>query len=425
SAEYTSCSVFPLQWHRQIYGVISIYSLNNHSFDDKEIELLTGLAGAMGLALHIFQEEQQRHQDQERTKILLAALDAPLLTFTRKGDIITANETFSQLTSIPAEQIIGRHWLTILQPTTFEVQSDSDSEEILTKLAAENDEIKLLIRGRVDKECLIGKFSAIHDENGSVEEIAFIGKSFAQGKLADREISKQCQTVISELSAGVAHEISDLSNGIINFAQLLTDNSPTQTDDDEDKKILDKIINGGERIAEIVHKLIFYGQRENVGGEYLPLPTVLDDAIMLIKHHLKTEGIQLGLELNARPQSIPVHAQLMQQVLINIFNHRRHALNRKYGGRDADKRITLGSDSFSESGKRFYRINFIDQGEDLTTADIKRFSSDIDDRLEISNSLKELQNCRQLVESQGGSLRLEKQMDNESLSIRITFPLKG
>lgn len=425
SADYTACAAFPLQWRRKTYGVLTIYVLNRESLSDNEIELLTALAGAMGLALHIFAEEQQLHHEQERTKVLLAALDAPLLTISRNGEIQTANRTFSELAAIPDEQIIGRHWLTILQPASQDQPDGIDKEELLTALAARNEEVELHIRSDEKRERVRGKFTPIHDEHGVVQEFAFIGKACAINSRADSEINQQCQTVISELSAGVAHEISDLSNGIINFAQLLADNNPAQADNNEDKKILDKIINGGERIAEIVHKLIFYGQREHVEGEYLPLPTVLDDAVMLIKHHLQTEGIQLALELNARPQSVPVHARIMQQALINIFNHRRHALNRKYGGRDADKRLTVGSDSFIESGKRYFRINFTDHGEDLTAADVKRFDSINDDRSEITNSLKELHHCRRLVESQGGSLTLEKQPGIEALSVRIVFPHKG
>ena len=321
---YAACAALPLQWHKKVYGVLCLYTLNHETFGDKEAELLSGLAGSMGLALHVFDEEQQRRHEQERTQSLLAALDSPLLTFSTQGDILTCNEMFSQLVKIPVEQIVGRHWLTILQPPSY-VQADGENgEETLKNLAARNEELELKILGSEENKRLYGKISAIHDKNGSIQEFACIGKEFAMNSGGDKWINQQCHTVISELSAGVAHEISDLSNGIINYAQVLTDNDPTQQDGEEDREILSKIINGGERIAEIVHKLIFYGQKEHAGGEYLPLATVLDDAVMLIKHHLKTEGIQLGLELNAKPQTVPVHAQLMQQVLINIFNHRRH-----------------------------------------------------------------------------------------------------
>ena len=422
---YASCAALPLQWRRKIYGVLCLYSISRETFDDTEVELLAGLAGAMGLALHIFEEERQRSREQERTRTLLGALDSPLLTFSPQGEILSANATFSQLTSIPMEGIIGRHWLSIIQPSSLQEADNINDQDILASLAAADKNSEFLIRGDAEQKRLHGKITAIHDQDGTIREYACIGKTLTSGNTFDAQIGRQCQTVISELSAGVAHEISDLSNGIINYAQLLADNSPEQPETEEDRTILAKIITGGERIAEIVHKLIFYGQRVHVGGEYLPLPTVLDDAIMLIKHHLKTEGIQLDLTLSANSLNIPVNAQIMQQALINLFNLRRHALNRKYGDRDAEKRLAVDSTDFSEAGIRFYRITFTDCAEDLTITDIKRLETGDDSRLDPSAPLKELFYCRQLIESQNGILELKKHPDNEALSIQITFRVKG
>ncbi len=422
---YAACAALPLQWRKQLYGVLCIYTLNHETFGDKEIELLSGLAGSMGLALHVFEEEQQRSHEQERTKTLLAALDSPLLTFSPQGEIISANETFAQLIAMPMKQIIGRNWQTILQPESDALPGGQNDEETLQYLATRDEEIEMQILGSEQKRRLYGKISSIHDQNGAIQEFACVGKDLSVNKALDKGIGQQCQTVISELSAGVAHEISDLSNGIINYAQVLTDNEPSQQDGEEEREILSKIIDGGERIAEIVHKLIFYGQKEHAGGEYLPLTTVLDDAVMLIKHHLKTEGIQLELELSANPLAIPVHAQTMQQVLINIFNHRRHALNRRYSGHAANKRLTVASNSFSEAGKRFFQISFTDQGEDLTVADIKLFAANNNDHGKPSRLLKELLRCRELIAGEGGNLLLTNNPDSESLSVQINFPVKG
>ena len=422
---YAACAALPLQWQRKIYGVLCLYTLNPETFAEKEIELLAGLAGSMGLALHVFDEERELSNEQERTKTLLAALDSPLITCSPKGEILSANETFAQLIGMPVDQITGRHWLAILQPASIHQGNEKEGGETLAKLAADNRDTELIVRNSKDKRHLHARISAIHDKDGAIREFACIGKGVPHHGSEDNGFGQQCQTVISELSAGVAHEISDLSNGIINYAQVLTDNESSRPEDEEDKKILGKIITGGERIAEIVHKLIFYGQRKHAGGEYLPLSTVLDDAVMLIKHHLKTEGIQLDLDLSAKPQTVPVHAQIMQQVLINLFNHRRHALNRKYEGRSADKRLSVASGNFNEGSNRFFRISFMDCGQDLTVEDLNLFATNGSNHAEPGRSLKELIRCRELIESQSGSLKLHNNPDNDSLTIQMDFPLKG
>src|SRR5687768_18107931 len=55
----------------------------------------------------------------------------------------------------------------------------------------------------------------------------------------------------SELSAGVAHEINNPLNGIINFAQLLKDDEVARTD--EQRGMIDGIIGEGERIRSEEH----------------------------------------------------------------------------------------------------------------------------------------------------------------------------
>ena len=58
---------------------------------------------------------------------------------------------------------------------------------------------------------------------------------------------------IGELAAGVAHEINNPINGIINYAQMLDDEASASGSDPE---IPRRIIKEGDRIAGIVKKLL-------------------------------------------------------------------------------------------------------------------------------------------------------------------------
>src|SRR5687768_17879570 len=71
----------------------------------------------------------------------------------------------------------------------------------------------------------------------------------------------------SELSAGVAHEINNPLNGIINFAQLLKDDGVARTDDQ--RRMVDGIIGEGERIARIVRDLDRKSTRLNSSHGYI------------------------------------------------------------------------------------------------------------------------------------------------------------
>jgi aspartokinase len=55
--------------------------------------------------------------------------------------------------------------------------------------------------------------------------------------------------------AAIINEGTNLSNGIINYAQLLTDSCQDRGETSEEKMILAKIIAAGERIAAILKKI--------------------------------------------------------------------------------------------------------------------------------------------------------------------------
>ena len=76
---------------------------------------------------------------------------------------------------------------------------------------------------------------------------------------------------VGELSAGVAHEINNPLNGIINFAQLLKDEErPRST---FEQQMIDGIIDEGERIAKIVRGLLTFASGNTHELRRSPSPT--------------------------------------------------------------------------------------------------------------------------------------------------------
>ena len=60
---------------------------------------------------------------------------------------------------------------------------------------------------------------------------------------------------IGQFASTIAHEITDQSNGIINYAQMLSDEIGGDAAN-ERKQFLNKIIDGGEKVAAVVEPLL-------------------------------------------------------------------------------------------------------------------------------------------------------------------------
>ncbi len=167
---------------------------------------------------------------------------------------------------------------------------------------------------------------------------------------------------IGELAAGVAHEINNPINGIINFSQILMDDSG----DDATKGILQRIIDEGERVAVIVSKLLSFARQgvdDSAAFGDTDIRDVLDDSFALLGHQYKKDGIRFRVKGPAEHLSVWVNPQQLQQVFVNLLSNARFALNEKFKKeRSEEKRLEVDLSLLQLKNKKYVRVSFTDYG---------------------------------------------------------------
>jgi signal transduction histidine kinase len=181
------------------------------------------------------------------------------------------------------------------------------------------------------------------------EEKAFQAETMRAGQLA----------AIGELAAGVAHEINNPINGIINYAQILLDE---QAADGPAGEILGRIIREGERISAIVRNLLSFARQDNEEMEEVAIGPVLDDSLALLKHQLLKDGIQLAVHIADGLPSVRANPQQLQQVFLNLLSNARYALNQRYPGRSDDKKLEIRSSLVRVDKRPYVRTTVTDYG---------------------------------------------------------------
>ncbi len=188
--------------------------------------------------------------------------------------------------------------------------------------------------------------------NDITEEKMYQAETMRTGQLAS----------IGELAAGVAHEINNPINGIINFSQILMDDSG----DDATKNMLQRIINEGERVALIVSKLLaFARQGGNDSASYVAteIHEVLEDSFALLGHQYKKDGIHYAVTGSTDPLLVCANPHKLQQVCINLLSNARFALNEKFPKeRNKGKKLEVHLGVTNLKEKKFARISFTDYG---------------------------------------------------------------
>jgi PAS domain S-box-containing protein len=204
------------------------------------------------------------------------------------------------------------------------------------------------------------------NENGDIYRFLEVIEDITERKQKELETIRASQlATLGELAAGVAHEINNPINGIINYASIIEKKSKSN---DSVRDISSRIIKEGDRIANIVKSLLAYandsaGEKKNVSIE-----SIIADTLNLVERQLRNDGITLKVRI---AQDLPpVYAQPLQieQVFLNIINNARYALNQKDSGVQENNLFEIGGEKVLINNRPYAEITFLDNGIGIPAA---------------------------------------------------------
>lgn len=174
---------------------------------------------------------------------------------------------------------------------------------------------------------------------------------------------------IGELAAGVAHEINNPINGIINYAQIIANKSEKGSKENE---IANRIIKEGDRIANIVKNLLSFSRQKKEERLEVSIHEIFHGALELIERALQKDSIIIKVDISRELPQVAVNPQQIQQVFINIISNSRYALNKKYPQKHDDKILEISGEETMVDNQRYVRISFYDYGIGISPAVINR-----------------------------------------------------
>ncbi len=207
----------------------------------------------------------------------------------------------------------------------------------------------------------------IVDDRGTIENVLEVATDVTE------KVSLQVETMrtahlaaIGELAAGVAHEINNPINGIINYARILCDDHGSK--EGKSLEILNRILKEARRIAEIVKDLLLFARGGKKDKQLVRVGEILSDSLRLMGSELKHDGIQVATVLPADLPEIKVDPQEIQRVFMNIISNARYALNQKHPEPHEQKRLCIHGEKLTINESPYVRIAFQDQGVGIPTA---------------------------------------------------------
>ena len=207
---------------------------------------------------------------------------------------------------------------------------------------------------------------------------------------------------IGELSAGVAHEINNPLNGVINFAQLLKDEEVPRSEFEQ--QMIDGIIEESERIAQIVRGLLTFARADTPELRQVHFADAIKTSIALFGRQFEKEGITVEIDLERDLPLVQADSSRLRQVVVNMISNAYHAL--KSADDDRQKLFRISARRVGE----IVRVEFYDTGVGIRREDLNKvFDPFFTTRRETGGTGLGLSISFGIVRDFGGSIKVESE----------------
>jgi len=200
----------------------------------------------------------------------------------------------------------------------------------------------------------------IKNEEGEVKNVMLVISDITEKITLQAEAMRAGHLAsLGELAAGVAHEINNPINGIINYAQILVNKTDKGSREND---IACRIIKEGGRISAIVKNLLSFARERQKERIPVHVHEILRDAVALTKTQLQREGITLNADVPGDLPEVVANPQQIQQVFLNVISNAHYALNQKYPVTHPNKILRITGEKVIIDDKPYVRVVFYDQG---------------------------------------------------------------
>jgi len=205
------------------------------------------------------------------------------------------------------------------------------------------------------------------DQEGRVIGSTGIARDITDYKLAEaqrlqtetRARQQQKLEAIGTLASGVAHEINNPLNVILNYGQVLLDDPG---DLERTKDSAENIVRESERVALIVRNLLSFARQDKESHSPARVIDLVERSLLLTQAVLRKDHIEVRCEIPEELPDVPCRSQQIQQVVLNLLTNARDALNLRYPNASPDKVLRIVAALREEQGHRWVRLTVEDHG---------------------------------------------------------------
>ena len=216
-------------------------------------------------------------------------------------------------------------------------------------------------------------------------------------------------SAIGEFVAGVAHELNNPLTTVIGFAELLQ----RAKVDERHRRQLEMVEREAQRCGRIVKSLLSFARRHKPERKPTALNDVIHAAIEILAYQLRTSNVEIRLQLAPELPLVVADPHQIQQVIVNIVNNARQAIDElERGGWIAIQTAVVAD---------WVRITIQDNGPGIAPENVVKIFDPFFTTKEVGRGTGlGLSLCYGIVKEHGGTINVQSALgDGATFSIEL------
>ncbi|MBU1744276.1 MAG: PAS domain-containing protein [Proteobacteria bacterium] len=356
------------------------------------IFLLIGCAGIISLLLA--QGYRAARSSLSRIKAfsdsLVMNMPIGLIATDAGGRLSAFNQTAEAILKRTAAEVLGKPAEEILP---------GSCRELFRTLAAE----RRLIEREIDCAVEEGRTipldiiaTTLCEENGAFVGHILIFRDMTEIRRLEEEVARSRRLAsLGNLAAGVAHEIRNPLSSIKGFATWFRER---YRDNPEERETADVMIREVDRLNRVITQLLEFARPLTMHRVPTPLHALIRHALKMVEGEAQAKRITVETDISPEVNEIPLDADRMTQVLLNLFQNAITAM-------EAGGVLRISLDRRDEKG---IRITVADTGIGIPKEALSRVFDPYFTTRPSGTGLG-LAIVHKIVEAHGGEIRLESE----------------
>ena len=306
-----------------------------------------------------FIAERKRAEEALRNYERIVSTSRDLMALINRDFVYEAvNESYLDYHGRAREETLGRTVWELMSKSACEIQVRPKLEQVFSGQAV-NFQTHFDFAG-YGRRYMDVSYVPLFDEKGKVRGVVVNSRDITETrKLEEQLIHSQKIESLGTLAGGVAHEINNPINGIMNYAQLIMDRLEEES---PAREFAGEIIRETQRVATIVRNLLTFARHEKQTHSPAFLSDIVSSVLTLIQTVMRHDQIDLQVDI---PEDLPkfkCRSQQIQQVLMNLMTNARDALNARYPDYSPQKQLRVSARLLEKDGRRYIRTTVEDFG---------------------------------------------------------------